>query len=574
MRNNIDLLLINSFAPRQRIVSDAALENSLAIIRTYLTNEGYQVDILDEQRISGAEQGVPHWCLMLLRLFTNLQLIAYSKLKILALLLIILAWPFQSLALFYRKSYMEKLIDNIVNHVSTHSIPVVGIKVWNGDAYTWSIQLANKIKQLAPETTVIAGGPQIKVYGERVLDVTAFDLIIMGPGEEILASLLQLRKDSLNKQHFLDSVHTKISTSRLICTGNYDQSGDFKLNTFTIPNYTLEDLEDKILFHTLVDGLGCSWNQCNFCSHTRQNMNYLPRSVNEIKTEMLAMSAQGISFFRFSSSETPLNHGKAIAQMILDNNISVNYSMFIRAGKVTKETYDAYCLMIKAGLKAVFMGGETGHDTINAAVMNKGITKKNIIDTIQCIKLASAEVGIPCKIGLSMIYPTPVIEGVTLQDIFDENIRLIEDSLPDTVIINPPGVLPGTAWFDQAEKFGFKIADNFVENLMHYEYSMYKPVHAWKKLDFSLNGKDMYSILAETGRMHKAVEALHIPIGISDEYLMMLTAIGQGSKTDLLLFKKHSLIDIMTGSSTYIKQVVEKINHHSRMMAAANNTIQ
>lgn len=570
MKHN-DLLLINSFAPRQRIVSDAALENSLAIIRTYLEEKGFSVTVMDEQRVSGTELGVPAWCLALLRLFTKLQLKAYSTLKPLALILLLLTWPVQSLALFYRKTYMDQLIAAIAGQVASQRIPMVGIKLWNGDAYTWSIDLANKIKQLSPETIIVAGGPQVKVYGDRVLGITAFDLVIMGPGEEALAALLQLQKSSKDKENFLTRVRQTITPDRMICAGNYNQGGGFTENSFTIPHYTPADLDDKILFHTLVDGLGCTWNQCNFCSHTRQNMNYLSRPIAEIKQEILAMSAQGISFFRFSSSETPLNHGKAIAHMLLDNKIHVNYSMFVRAGKVTPETYEAYRLMIKSGLRAVFMGAETGHDQINGTVMNKGVTKKNIIETIHCIKLAADEVGLPCKIGLSMIYPTPIIEGVTLQDVFDANISLIEEALPDTVIVNPPGVMPGTTWFDQAEKFGFKIADNFVTDLMHYEYSMYKPVHAWKKLDFSMNDKDMYSILAETGKLHKAVEAMHIPIGISDEYLMMLTAIGQGSKTDLLLFKKHSLIDIMTGSSAYIRQVVEKINHHSRLVAALNN---
>ena len=70
MNRKIDLLLVNSMAPRQRIASDAALENSLAILRTYLEDKAYQVEVVDEQRISGPEAGVPAWCLKLLRLIT------------------------------------------------------------------------------------------------------------------------------------------------------------------------------------------------------------------------------------------------------------------------------------------------------------------------------------------------------------------------------------------------------------------------------------------------------------------------------------------------------------------------
>ena len=202
------------------------------------------------------------------------------------------------------------------------------------------------------------------------------------------------------------------------------------------------------------------------------------------------MSRQGIGFFRFSSSETPVEYGKNIAQAILDVGLTVNYSMFVRAVKVTPAIYEAYCLLIQSGLRAVFMGGETGHDLINAKVMNKGLRKKELVDTINCIKLAATTVGKSCRIGLSLIYPTPVVDGVTLQDVFEANMRLIQETVPDTVIVNPPAVFPKTTWMDNSSKFGFSIAPDFVYNLMQYEYSTYKPVELWGNLGFSLQGQN------------------------------------------------------------------------------------
>ncbi|SDM99575.1 Radical SAM superfamily enzyme YgiQ, UPF0313 family [Dendrosporobacter quercicolus] len=573
MKKVIDLLLVNSFAPRQRIASDAALENGLALIRTFLQSKGFTVTVIDEQRLSGAEQGVPKWCFHFLRLLVILQMKYYTSLKHLTLLFLLLAWPFQSLAIYRRKKYMDKLGDEIAQYVYTNSIPMVGIKIWYGDAYAWSIQLAKKIKRQNPDTIIVAGGPQVKVYGAKVLDEEIFDLAIMGPGEYILEKLLNMLSSTATKLAFLDKVHNQITRDRLISTGSYSQHGSYMFDNFIIPKYNEEDLKDKILFHTLVDGVGCSWNKCNFCSHSRQNVTHIPRPVEEIYAEIQTMTKQGIAFFRFSSSETPLSHGKAIAHTLMANNAHIHYSMFVRAGKVTEEIFDIYCLLIKSGLRAVFMGGETGHDVINEKVMNKGVTRKDIIETIQCIKLAAAKVAQPCKIGLSLIYPTPIVGPITFQDVFQANITMIEQTLPDTVIINPPGVFPGTIWSEQAEHFGFKIAEGFNTQLMSYEYSIFKPVNFWTKLNFSLHGYDMESLLHESGKFRQAVEGMGIPTNVSDEYLMMLTAIGHGSKTDLLIFKKHSLIDIMSGSSHYIKQIVEKINTYSRKMAAQNHTV-
>ncbi|HWR43422.1 B12-binding domain-containing radical SAM protein [Sporomusa sp.] len=568
---NIDVLLVNSLAPRQRIASDAALENGLAIIRTHLEERGFIVYVADEQRVSGPEKGVPRWYLKMLRLLSVLQLKAFGGgMKIVAYILLLLAWPLHALSLYYRRSYLEKLIENLAALVSAEHIPLVGIKVWNGEAYKWSVALARKIRAVNPEAVVIAGGPQVKVYGSEIFAQEAFDLAIMGPGEEILAVLLQKRKAVLDKESFLEVVRQEISSSLLIRTGHYSSENQYMPAVFTIPRYRPADMDDKILFHTLIDGVGCTWSKCSFCSHTRQNSCYIPRPVEQIKDEILAMSQQGIAFFRFSSSETPPEHGQAIAQMLLENNFDINYSMFVRAGKASTKTYNAYRLMLNSGLKAVFMGGETGHDAINAKVMNKGVSQQEIVETIECIRLAAAETGKTCRVGLAMIYPCPVLDGITLSEVFQENLRLVARTRPDTVIINPPGVFPGTVWFEQAEKLGFKFSEDFVARMMQYEYSMYKPVEFWSKIEFSLNGMDVRSLLQETGKLARAIEAMGIPIGISDEYLMMLEALGEKSAIGLLKFKHDSLLDVLSGSTGYIGQTVAKINDRSKELALAN----
>ncbi len=439
MNKGIDLILVNSFAPRHRIASDAALENGLAVIRTYLEDRGFSIYVADEQRVSLVDRGVPKWCLWLLRKLVKLQLRQMScRFKALALLPMLVAWPVHSLTLSFRRKHMDTIIDNIAALVKADRVPIVGIKVWGGAPYSWSIRLSNRIREVNPETTVIAGGPHVKVYGEYVLAKGEFDLAIMGPGEEMLEYLLNLRKTVASKADFLASVRREFGPNPLIRTGHYSEQGDYMFNSFTVPKYRPVDMTDKVWFHTLVDGLGCTWNKCSFCSHTRQSIHYTPRPVAEIKDEITAMTSRGIAFFRFSSSETPLDHGRAIAGMILDNNLKINYSMFARPVKVAEHVYEGYRLMIRSGLRAVFLGGETGHDTINDKIMNKGVVRKDVIDTIQCIKLAAVAEGASCQVVLSMIYPCPVVEGVTLEEVFAENVNMIKEANPDAVIVNPP----------------------------------------------------------------------------------------------------------------------------------------
>jgi hypothetical protein len=282
------------------------------------------------------------------------------------------------------------------------------------------------------------------------------------------------------------------------------------------------------------------------------------------------MIQQGVAFFRFCSSETPLDHGAKIAQGILAAGLKANYSMFKRPVPMEPATYESFRLMIKSGLRAIFMGGETGHDLINKEIMNKGTCRQEIIDTINCIRAAADEAGENCRIGLSLIYPCPVAEGVTLQDIFTENISLIRQTLPDTVIVNPPVLFPATSWYAQRDKFGFKANKDYIRRLMKYEYSIYKPAELWDDLAYSLNGLTWFALLKETGRLRKAVMDMGIPTDISDEFLMMTEAIGCHSKPDLIKFKQQSLLDIMSGSAKYGRIITEEINEKSRGIANIN----
>lgn len=568
MKNKLDILLVNSVAPRQRIASDAALENGLAILRTYLESKGCLVEIVDDQRITSVEDGVPQWCLDLLRNMINLQMKIYNrKLKFLWFIVMLLTWPVQALSLYYRKVYTRSRIDDIIKTIKDKDIEFLGVKVWYGDAFSWSNLLAARVREHCPNTVIIAGGPHVKVYGEDLLLNSDFDLAIMGPGEKVLEEMIVLRRQVKDKKEFLDAFQNGNDSSKLIKTGVYNENESIGDKYFTIPHYRPVDLEGKIYFHTLVDGFGCSWNRCSFCSHTRQTRPYQPRPASNIADEIQLLSKQGISFFRFSSSETPLEHGRRIAKEILKKDVNINFSMFARAVKVTPKVYEAYRCMIRAGLRAVFIGGETGHDYINEKIMNKGVTRKDLIDTMNCIKLAAADVGRNCKIGLSLIYPCPVTDGITLEDVFHENMLLIKASNPDTVIINPPGVFPKTQWMERADEYGFSVNPDFISTFMRYEYSIYKPTELWKDLGYSLQGMSSSDLLKETGKLRSEVLSLGIPTDISDEYLMMTEAIGYTTRQDLLKFKSRSLHDIMSGSSKYMKNIVREINERSRQMA-------
>ncbi|SDD86861.1 hypothetical protein [Sporomusa acidovorans] len=552
MTSKPEILLVNSFAPRQRVVADTTLENSLAILRTCLEAKGIEAEVIDDQRITAGEKGLPSLAVRLLKALVKLQLKTYHN-KTFTHALLLAAWPLYAYTLQRRHTYMQDRIRQIVTELKTKNIPLLGLKLWYGDAFQWSCDLAAAVRQHCPTTTIIAGGPQVNVSGDFVLRNTCFDLAIMGPGEEILAELIALHRLTGTRDAFLEQVRQTYGGT-LLKTGGFAGNTKQHSQSLTkpiVPAYRAEDLQDKIYVHTIVDGVG------------RCALPVTPRPAAAIVAEMETMLKRGIAFFRFSSSATTIEHGRNIAEAILARGLTIRYSMSIRAGKPTQATLDAYRLMIQSGLRAVFMGGETGHDE----------DKRLIVGTVATIRLAADAAGLPCRIGLSLIYPCPLPAGTGADEVYKANVTLIDETLPDTVIVTPPGPLPATNWYNHSEKYGCTFAAGaaaFTQNFMGYKYSVYQPAERWNDTGFALGSMDGRAWLKETGKLRAYAAHLGIPTDIAAEYLMMTEAIGLTSKAELMLFKQRTLIDIISGSTDYTRSIAAAINKASREIAATN----
>jgi hypothetical protein len=81
----------------------------------------------------------------------------------------------------------------------------------------------------------------------------------------------------------------------------------------------------------------------------------------------------------------------------------------------------SYSTLIEAGLRAVFMGGETGNDIINDKVMNKGIGFDDIVSTVRALREAEARAGHKVYLSLALIYPTPLFGKVDLEEVTRDN---------------------------------------------------------------------------------------------------------------------------------------------------------
>jgi radical SAM superfamily enzyme YgiQ (UPF0313 family) len=580
-----EIWIWNSMARRRRSASDTFEENGIQIIKKHLTTLGHQVEVFDWATSHGFNSLSPYILKKINHRIFQTRL--SSKYKFIQSLAETAGLFFQSLLNLYQTRRMKKKLKGLAHQVKSQNIKFFGIKVWYGEAFTWAKYLTRQINIHSPETVVIAGGYHTTLYQDDILKYSNFDLAVSDEGEHILLELLSLENlvPEWGKNNYLNVLFNRLENNPIQGL-IYRNKGTIINIPRTSHSSTIDTLKaiphynpsgSKVKVHILTESLGCPWNRCSFCVHNQFAPVYKTRSIDDILEEITDMINQKIGLFRFAGSDTPPQFGRSIATAILMKGLQIEFSMGCRALRNSKkpniyqEIVDCFSIMLRSGLRGVFIGGETGNDRINDVVMNKGLNSEDLIYTIKAIREAERKTGIRLTISLALIYPTPLIDGITNDMVMNDNITLLNSTNPDSVMISPPGPFKNSEWFNNREKYGIELSESFIPEMMEYEYVLYKPLTLWPNLNIKVQGMTFKQILSLSQIFRQKVEKeLGIPTDIADEHFLMIRSAGLLSPAGIRQFKQGSLKSIVSGDYTYLDNIANKVNNYSRALAICN----
>lgn len=574
----MEIMITNIMTPRMRSMSDPILDNSLAILDGDLKAHGIEAKIIDGCNIDLYKQFT---FFPLSRAFRSSFQKNIAKMEQGAKpsqLSLVFGLTWDTLLEKYQNQQMERWLRKVAREVATEHVPFFGIKTWYGNAYQWAKRLVELVNEYSPETITICGGPQANIYHFEgaVLKYSNFDLAVYSSGREILAEILQVARSGKTKAERLRLIKEATIDNVIYREGDQivvNPLREANLEQNIIPTY--RETKGKVWIHNLVDGLGCPWNKCNFCPHKNITPRYLMRPIQDVLAEIKAVLKEGVGVFRFCGSDTPLKVGVKLAEAILAEELNLVFSMFNRAVKGAKSQYaeirDSYRILIRAGLRAVFVGIETAHDIINDKIMNKNLCQEDVLYTLRAVREAGELEGTKCEIIMAFIYPTPLVDGITSDEVMEENLKLIQDVQPSSVLITPAGVFPETNWYDRPEEFGFELGENYLHDLMHCEYILNKPPQLWKHVpQLMMNGEDTAAMFKESGRLGRAVKQLGIPTGIGDEVMLMYSLTGYSDKEKLITANGEFFFDVTACDYRHVEQFYAEFNEVSRAIAMSN----
>ncbi len=307
---------------------------------------------------------------------------------------------------FSFKEYIQRtdlFYEWIINHMEWQSFDIIGFSLNYGQLLP-SLAVAKKIKELAPEKTIVLGGSRtVGELGINTLKTFEYiDYIVSGDGEDALFYLAS-NTDSLNTIPGL--IYREKNNIIFNSTAT-----TVDLNSLPVPSYdqfyrelktTSPDIQQYYHYYGRLPveiSRGCWWNHCTFCNLNIQHPCYREKHPNRITQEIISLSEHyRMMDFQLIGNTLP----KTEYNILFENLKTLNrdYSFFVeaRAGQLTSKDYSS---MKEAGFTQIQTGIESFSKNL-LRKMNKGV---RVIDNIAALKFCK-ENGIKNNYNLLVRYP-------------------------------------------------------------------------------------------------------------------------------------------------------------------------
>ncbi len=447
------------------------------------------------------------------------------------------------------KRTLAEVADQISAEIESFGADFVGFKLWNGDGFTSSVELARKLRRRHPGLKIIGGGSQVDWFEECIFDYTdAFDVLARGEGEETIVRLAEWAEGARQLEG-IPNVLYRGDLGQLVKTP-LEPVAD--LDSLPLPSYdaghypSLEG-DRHLKMVTIDESRGCP-NDCHFCIHPRKSSRrWRIKSPARLISEMKRVIDQlGADTFIYAGSNTPSKAAVANAQAIIDAGLEVRYAGFGHAKGMKKADFD---VLARSGCRALFYGVESGSQRILDESLNKGTRVEEIRD----ILLRTKEAGI-YTIG-SIIFPAPFEDDASRKETMD----LLLETRPDSVPVQFPGLVPGCNWDREPDRFGFEIPRGRKAAMRYgltYKIKLIYPPRFWKPLPYLLNGLNSRQLFEKTGAFAKELNAAGITTNVAHDMVLMADKLGMSPEE----FHKEAMRLFYTGDAEGIKAMVRKMN--------------
>jgi radical SAM superfamily enzyme YgiQ (UPF0313 family) len=338
--------------------------------------------------------------------------------------------------------------------VETYCPDVVGISV-KTPVLASALACARIVKEVAPETLVVFGGPHPSVTGSDLLIRKEVDMVVYGEGDAVIVELMK----AVSSGRGLEEIHG-ISFRRdgvVVTTPHRPVITDLDALPF-VHRYAPQVLEGyhryplRALGHVF-SARGCPFT-CTFCSSRGVWTGPVRfRSHESLLDELAGLCAMGLSHIHFDDDTFGVTGKRLVAlcRSLEKARLGLTFSCETHVSLITEATVTA---MVRGGFTTVQLGLESGDDAMLRRI-GKGFTVKQALEAAGLVKSAGLRLEAFFMVG----FPDET------EDSLNATRRLMETLEADKLIYSIFTPYPGTPLFEQCRGSG----------LIHqgYDYSLH-----------------------------------------------------------------------------------------------------
>ena len=173
---------------------------------------------------------------------------------------------------------------SILADITEHRPDVIGFAcyIWNIDM---TLHVASLIKEVAPKTRIVLGGPEVSYTAETVMAEHPYvDYIVQGEGEEAFTALTQALQDGRTAEDItIVGVLGRTEDGRLVGSRDIAEVADLSTIPFPYDESDMNELTHKIMYYE--SSRGCPFS-CQYClSGNRNTVRFFPlqRTLQELQ---------------------------------------------------------------------------------------------------------------------------------------------------------------------------------------------------------------------------------------------------------------------------------------------------
>lgn len=354
-----------------------------------------------------------------------------------------------------KNGYRVKVVDfavepfsaKEVNELLTEMQPkVVGMSTYNE---SWEAQkvLTERIKQLLPDTVVLAGGAFASFCYEDVLNQSRTDYVTRGEGEYVTKELCDFIIRGQGKLENISGICYKNADGESIV--NDQAARIMNLDELPFPNRDFVDLKKYLLPYTISTARGCP-GECIFCSSKAfWGKRVVMRSAENVFAEVMELYEKYKTTIFYIADDTFTASRKRcqkFCKMIRESGIPFIWGCESRADIVNEEFIK---MLYESGCHKIQFGFESADNDI-LRKLKKNVTIEQIENAI---RLAS-EYGMHIQASYIVGHAFDTVE--TVEKTLDKA-QQFRDKYGARVVCSVNTPFPGTEQYEKREELGIDL---------------------------------------------------------------------------------------------------------------------